>query len=129
VSAPEPRPSLRQLGARLAHDVGKYAARTARNVAPQAWTPELAGMLCRDLFELPGGRASAVFATLAAALEENAGPQPALARVRGMLAEIDALENAVREGAPESLARAARLALDVERALREFAHNLLHEAP
>jgi transcriptional regulator of acetoin/glycerol metabolism len=39
-----------QLAARLAHDVGKYTARTARNVAADGWTPELVAMLCRDLY-------------------------------------------------------------------------------
>ena len=76
-----------RLAARLVHDVGKYIARTARNVRGQAWTPELVAMLCRDLFELTGGRASAVFEDLAKRIEARTGTQPALSRVRGLLAQ------------------------------------------
>jgi hypothetical protein len=114
----------RRLAARLAHDVGKHAARTAHNVEPSGWTPELADMLCRDLYALPGGRASAIFASFADPIVERLGPQPSLARVRGWLAEIDGLESAVRAGDVSALCRAADLALAVERALRAFAGSL-----
>jgi hypothetical protein len=117
------------LAARLAHDVGKYLARTARNVGEADWTPELAAMLYRDLFALPDGRASALFADRARAIEEIVGPRSALARVRGLLAEIDALEDSVRRCEPPALIRAARLSLAVETALCEFARNLSEEAP
>jgi hypothetical protein len=116
----------RDLAARLVHDVGKYVARTARNVVGQEWAPDLIAMLCRDLYELPRGRASAVFADLATAFE---GARPALERVRSMLAEIDGLEAGVRRGEPESLARAARAALAVEEALRAFAREIEEKKP
>jgi hypothetical protein len=122
---PDERDS-RALAARLVHDVGKYVARTARNVVGQAWAPDLIAMLCRDLYALPRGRASAVFAELTAAFEE---PQPALERVRGLLAEIDRLETEVRRGEPESLAAAIRAALAVEEELRAFARALKEKAP
>jgi hypothetical protein len=121
VTGPE---AVRGWVARLAHDVGKYIARTARNVEPGGWTPELGRMLCRDLYALPGGRAAAVFERLASALERAAGPQPALAEVRGRLARIDRLEGRVRAGEPSALEEAAALSLAVEQDLRAFAQNL-----
>ena len=125
-----PRESAGRLAARLAHDVGKYLARTARNVDDESWTPELAAMLCRDLFALDGGRASAVFAVHARAIEELVGPRPcARERVRALLAQIDALEDSVRRNELPALVRAARLSLAVQAALREFARNLSKEAP
>jgi hypothetical protein len=112
------------LAARLAHDVGKYVARTARNVAGDDWTPELAAMLCRDLFELRGVRASTVFAGLALPIEALIGPRSELVEARDGLAEIDALEPNVRAGDVRALTRAAVLALAVERALRGLARQL-----
>ena len=119
----------RRLAARLVHDVGKYIARTARNVRGQAWTPELVAMLCRDLFELTGGRASAVFEDLAKRIEARTGTQPALSRVRGLLAQIDGLENAVRRGEPTALERAGQLSLAVDEALRAFSRNIREGTP
>ena len=81
------------------------------------------------LFELPAGRASAVFEHLAGAIEDVVGPQPALAQARGLLAQIDALEAAVRQAEPPALARAASLALAVEDILRAFARKLEEKAP
>jgi hypothetical protein len=117
---------VRARAARLVHDVGKYVARTARNVSGQAWAPDLVAMLCRDLYELPRGRASAVFAKLTACFE---GAQPALDSVRSLLAEIDGLEAGVRRGEPESLDAAARAALAVEATLRAFARSLEENTP
>jgi hypothetical protein len=57
------------------------------------------------------------------------GPQPALAQARGLLAQIDALEAAVRQAEPPALARAASLALAVEDILRAFARKLEEKAP
>jgi len=124
----KPQP-VRRLAARLAHDVGKYVARTAHNVGEADWTAALAAMLCRDLYALPGGRASAVFAAGAEPLEAAIGPQPELASARDFLARIDALESAVRQGEPPALAQAARLALDVERVLRELVRRLPEDTP
>ncbi len=91
----------RELAARLAHDVGKYVARIARNVPPEGPFPAaLAPLLAKDLYALPGGeRASEAFARLAP-------DEPRMAPVRAALAEIDALEAAVRAGEPEACRRA-----------------------
>jgi hypothetical protein len=100
--------------AHLYHDVGKYVARTARNLPPGAISPSLLAMLVRDLYDLrPGRRASEVFDELAAGLD-----QPGLDDVRAALAGIDDIESAVRAGEAHSVARAAELAISVEQALR-----------
>jgi len=117
------------LASRLAHDVGKYMARTAHNVAADKWTPTLAAMLCRDLFELRGGRASAVFETLARPIESLSGPQEGLVRARAHLAELDALEGHLRASDAGALARAAVLALAVEDGLRKLARDLGKGSP
>jgi len=102
--------------ARLVHDVGKYVARTARNLPP-APTPEMLDMLVRDLYELrPGRRASALFAELAP-------PDPSLAGVRALFAEVDGLEPSVRAGDAAAVARAAELARQIERTLRALAEG------
>jgi hypothetical protein len=102
----------------LVHDVGKYVARTARNLppAPQAPTAEMVDMLARDLYALrPGQRASAVLAALAGDADE-----PAVADARALLAEADALEPRVRAAEPAAVVRVAALALAVEARLRQL---------
>jgi hypothetical protein len=97
----------------LVHDVGKYVARTARNL-PASPTADMIDMLARDLYQLrPGQRASTVLAALAGDADE-----PAVADARALLAEADALEPRVRAGEPAAVARAAALALAVEARLR-----------
>jgi hypothetical protein len=109
---------MRERYLRLAHDVGKYVARTARNLRGPA-DPELVRMLIRDLYELkPRVRASQLFAELASGLEH-----PALARVAALLGETDALEPLVRRHDPTAVASAARLACEVERRLRELVES------
>jgi hypothetical protein len=99
--------------ATLVHDVGKYVARTARNLPPSP-TREMVDMLVRDLYDLrPGQHASEVFTQLAL----FAGAPP-LDDVRALFAEIDALEGQVRAGAPAAVERAARIARDIEDRLR-----------
>ena len=120
---------VRRLAARLSHDVGKYVARIAHNVAPGDWTLDLARMLSRDLFELTGGRASAVLEVLAEPIEALAGSRHELADARNFLAEIDTLEAAVRAGEVAALQRAAALALAVERALRDLVRDLQQDSP
>ena len=56
-----------RLARALAHDVGKYVARTARNVPDGGWTTELASMLASDLYDLRGERALQIFLRLAPA--------------------------------------------------------------
>ncbi|MDB4965646.1 MAG: hypothetical protein JWN44_1335 [Myxococcales bacterium] len=97
--------------ARLVHDVGKYVARTARNL-PAAPTPEMIDMLVRDLYELrPGRRASSLF-------DELAPPEPSLAGVRALLSEVDRLEPSVRAREAAAVGQAAELAREIERQLR-----------
>jgi hypothetical protein len=106
----------RQQLARLYHDVGKYVARTARNLPPEP-DAEMIAMLVRDLYELrPSERASQLFAERAAGLSH-----PALAEVRALLGETDTLEPRVRAREPEAVARAAELACEVEARLRTLA--------
>jgi len=102
--------------AKLVHDVGKYVARTARNLPPEP-TPEMVAMLVRDLYELrPGQRASARLAELA-----DFPDAPPLDDVRALFAEIDALEPALRRGEAAAVRRAAALACEVEARLRQVA--------
>jgi hypothetical protein len=105
----------RQVAA-LVHDVGKYVARTARNLPPSP-TREMVDMLVRDLYDLrPGQHASVVFAQLAAFADA-----PPLDDVHALFAEIDRLEAEVRAGAPDAVMRAALLARDIEARLRALA--------
>lgn len=99
----------------LAHDVGKYVARIARNVPAGGPVPApLIPLLAKDLYELPGGkRASARFAELA--------PDGEPTSAREALREIDALEPRVRAADQDACLRACSLALEVERTLRAHA--------
>jgi len=103
---------------RLAHDVGKYVARTARNLDERStFSPSIAAMLTRDLYDTYGGeRASAIVA-------RSTLPGSELARAKALLAEIDALEPGVRASEPTALQRAAALAREVERVLRSLLTN------
>jgi len=99
---------------RLYHDVGKYVARTARNLPDGALDAELVAMLVRDLYELrPERRASAVFAELAE-------PDARLDELTHFFAAIDRLEERVRQGDEAAVRGAAALALEVERRLRDY---------
>ena len=85
--------------ARLVHDVGKYVARTARNL-PAAPTPEMLDMLVRDLYELrPGRRASALLAELA--LIRDRGYAQALGEVE---VGLNAVAAPVRDGSGQVIA-------------------------
>lgn len=100
--------------ARLAHDVGKYVARVARNVPPDGPFPAALGpLLVKDLYDLPGGRASAVFRDLC--------PAGVLDDVREKLARLDALEPGVRASEPGACLEACALARAIDDALRAHA--------
>ncbi len=110
--------------ARLAHDVGKYVARAARNVREGEVPPPLVDMLVTDLYLLKDGqRASAVLARLLA----DHGPEVAadvdVARAVALLGEADALEAGVRGGRAEDVRRAAAIAREVEERLRSAAER------
>jgi hypothetical protein len=105
----------REARARLLHDVGKYVARTARNLPDGALDRELIDMVVRDLYELkPGRSASAIF-------DELSQPDARLTEIRQFLTAIDKLEDRVRRGEEAAVRGAAALALEVERRLRDFA--------
>lgn len=120
---------IRRLAATLLHDVGKYGARTARNLRPgQAIEGPLASMLLRDVFETyRGARASARFEELAPALE-SLRPDPRLAEARARLAAIDAREHAARAGDAAALGGIAEDARAVEDALRGIARDASQRA-
>ncbi|HRI55408.1 MAG TPA: hypothetical protein PLW65_34985 [Pseudomonadota bacterium] len=130
----------RELIARLVHDVGKYLARTARNLpAGEALDAALLDMLCRDLYgDSRSPRPAARFAELAAELAPLLAPAPqvadgdepaelaplttaALSAIGLELAELDGLEGQVRAGAPAAVLRAAELARGIEQQLRALA--------
>ena len=139
-----------ELTARLVHDVGKYLARTARNLpAGCALDAALLDMLCRDLYgDARSPRPSALFAELAAELAPLLAAEPVVAApgegaelatlptaaptvagegvqslsvIGGELAELDGLEPQVRAGAPVAVLRAVELARRVEQQLRALA--------
>ena len=119
--------------AALAHDVGKYVARIAKNVPEGEAMPEsLRPLLARDLYEAPSApghaprRPSEVFETLAPPLER--AHSATLDVVRMHLSAIDALERAVRMGNEGACTAACVHALAVERTLRELAARL-RDAP
>jgi hypothetical protein len=117
---------VRRIAATLLHDVGKYVARTARNVpagAPIAGA--FASMMLRDVYETwRGARASARFDDLAAELRGALDHDPRLSRARERLASIDALEPRARSGDAAALAEIAALARGVEDDLRSLAKDL-----
>jgi hypothetical protein len=116
-------PNVAVASAKLAHDVGKYVARTARNIVLDGnpLPAAVLDMLCKDLYALPrGGRASALFASLSAALPDA----PILDAARALLQEADALEPSLRAGDPIAIARAVEITLAVEDSLRAFARSM-----
>lgn len=106
----------RELAAQLAHDVGKYVARIARNAPAQGPFPAaLVPLLVKDLYLMPDGlRASERFVRLAP-------DEAAMAPLHAAFAEIDALEDAVRAGDDAACRRACARALEIEAALRALA--------
>jgi hypothetical protein len=105
----------------LAHDVGKYVARIARNVRDgEPMPPALMPMLARDLYELPGGkRASQRFEELASSIDDER-----ITRARSLLARIDSLEQPVRAKDEAACRAACALAREVEDLLRQIAKDV-----
>ena len=104
----------------LAHDIGKYIARTAHNVRDGSFTPELADMLLADLYHLRGGRPLAMFLLLAPTEVRPLAGLPAWRAAHDALCELDAMEPALRARDSAALCKAARLALSVEGHLRDL---------
>lgn len=102
---------------RIAHDVGKYVARIAKNVPPGSPVPPALGpLLVKDLYGPP--RPSARFEELAPDVDDAR-----IERVRASFAELDRLEEGVRAGKPEACGRACALALEIEAWLRSIAQE------
>ncbi len=130
--SPASRARLQVTLAALVHDVGKYVARTAHNVADPPVLPlpaPLQQMLLSDLYAGRGGGASTDaalrpaerFAQRVASLSQNDLPLQVgktLQAVQTMLAEIDGLEPRVREQDPECTRRALQLARQIDATLR-----------
>jgi hypothetical protein len=109
-----------RLARALAHDVGKYVARTARNVPDGGWTTELASMLASDLYDVRGERALRIFLRLAPADSSPLVHFSEWTAAYDLLLDLDAMESDVRAGNLTVLQKAAHQALQVERALHEL---------
>lgn len=118
-----------ELAAKLAHDVGKYLGRTARNLLPEpgALDGGLLAMLLADLYGAgPGSRPGALFASLRQELVPLLRePESAvLAAAATGLLRLDEIEPEVRAAKPAALAEALRCALFVEQQLRKLAREV-----
>lgn len=108
----------------LAHDVGKYVSRAARNLPPKGAIPAvLVDMLFRDVLgTLPSGATpSERFEALAAELGVD---DPRLGEVRARFARIAALERELAGGTELVVRSVAAEALAIEEALRSLAKEL-----
>lgn len=114
-----------ELAATLAHDVGKYIARAARNLPADGAVPHaLAEMLVCDIYETHAGRpALARFDELAPELFELTGDER-LSAVRALLAGAAQHERGARDGEDAALRALAGIALAVEPVLRTIAREL-----
>jgi cobalamin biosynthesis protein CobD/CbiB len=123
------RSEIRRMASALAHDVGKYVARTARNMPDGTWTPERVSMLLRDLYDLRGERALQAFLRLAPPVTSPLASFPEWTTAHDLLCELDGMENELRAGHTPALNGAARRALLVESALRELTLSARSSAP
>jgi hypothetical protein len=117
----------RQVASRLRHDVGKYIARTARNLDQREASGPLLGLLIEDLFAIDGEhKASERFETLAAPLFALGG-DPLLEQCRELLRYIDENEEEIRRGEPAAVRDAAASALEIERLLSALTGSMQGE--
>ncbi len=121
--------SAEECASALAHDVGKYAVRVARNVAVGSPVPAaLVPMLAKDLYETHRGvRASRRFQELARELPENVAGAPELDDVAAILVRIDALEPAVRAADADACQQAVVLARELDAKLSAFLRAIRDE--
>ncbi len=115
----------------LAHDVGKYVARAARNLPREGNLPKvLIDMLSRDLYApLPSGPTPrARFDALAAELRAAGVADARLAEVSGRFEGLAALRGSLEGGDLALIRRAAEEALAIERALSSLANELSTQA-
>lgn len=128
---PAERLVLAEVTAKLAHDVGKYLTRVARNLDPSPSAPPptpVLAMLRADLYgpaSDPGKRPHTVFARLRQLLPPGVG-QPQLVRCAECFALLDTLEESVAAGQAAAVAQAVRAALTIDAELRALA--LAHQA-
>lgn len=108
-----------ELALALAHDVGKYITRAARNLPPGEVPAVLVDMLVADLYLTDGKRnALAVYHALA---EASGVGEPSLpGAIREGLEALMALEPRVRAHDPEAVELARVTALRVDEACRAF---------
>lgn len=110
-----------QLFAELVHDVGKYVARTARNLGDPPSTPLAAPLLQMLLDDCFGSattqRPSLRFAELRRQLLA-VYPNVDLSAVATCLFELDSLESLIRADNAPAVARAVALAKQIEADLR-----------
>jgi hypothetical protein len=114
-----------QIARRLVHDLGKYIARTARNVDDGHWPPEIAAMLLDDIYDLRGERALQLFLRLAP--EGRFAALPEWSTAHGLLRELDRMEPELRAGVPAALDKARKLVLAVEGSLRKLLQRTMEE--
>ena len=111
----------------LAHDVGKYVARAARNLPREGAIPKvLTDMLVRDLYaQLPSGPTPRDrFEVLAADLGDAGVDDARLAEVRARFEGIGPLREAIVSGDLAAIRSAAADALEIERSLSSLARDL-----
>ncbi len=109
---------------KLAHDVGKYVSRAARNLPPKGAIPGvLVDMLFRDVFgTLSGGATPGErFEALA---RDLATDDPRIDDVRRRFARIAALEKELAAGTELVVRSVAADALAIEQALASLARDL-----
>jgi len=108
------RSEIRRMASALAHDVGKYVARTARNMPDGTWTPERVSMLraisTTYAASAPCRRSSGSHLPVTSPLASF----PEWTTAHDLLCELDGMENELRAGHTPALNGAARRALLVE---------------
>lgn len=106
----------------LAHDVGKYVVRTARNIETDSMLPlpePILRMLIADLYEgRDGQRASLRFDQIVSSMSVLRNDMRLIA-VRQLLTELDACEAGVRSQDSVSIRTAIDKALRIDSVLRE----------
>lgn len=124
------REELEPLVGSLVHDVGKYIARTARNVPvprpgapPEPLPAPLHRMLVRDLYgDERTRRPRAVFVELALPIARLV-PDTRLVDARALLSQLELSEAAVRAADPAAVEAACAAAREIERLLRAIAED------
>lgn len=108
-----------ELALSLAHDVGKYITRAARNLPPGDVPAVLVDMMVADLYRTDGKR-SALCIYHALAEASGVGEETLPPAMREGLEELMTLEAGVRAHDPVAVERARVVALRVDEACRAF---------